>query len=86
LKDLLLTLLDPSTLNQALAQVVPCDNKLFEYQQKRRHEPTSTTKKKFAPPTTQKSFSPIMSTQLSTTSPKDNPMQIDKTRFKPFME
>jgi hypothetical protein len=42
---------------------------------KRHHEP---------PPTTQWSFPPTMSAQLSTTSPKDNPMQIDKTRFKPF--
>jgi hypothetical protein len=42
-KDLLFTLLDLSTLNQAIAQVVWCDNRLFKHQQKRRHEPTSTT-------------------------------------------
>jgi hypothetical protein len=27
-----------------------------------------------------------MLAQPLTTSPRDNPMQIDKTRFKPFME
>jgi len=48
--------------------------------------PHQQQQKSFAPPTTQKSFSHVMSTQLSTTSPKDNPMQIDKTRFQPFME
>jgi hypothetical protein len=42
--------------------------------------------KSFALLTTQKSFSPSMQTQSSTTSPKDDPMQIDKTKFKPFME
>jgi len=30
-KDLILTMLDPSTLSQAIAQVVWCDNKLFEH-------------------------------------------------------
>jgi hypothetical protein len=49
---------------------------LLEHQQERHHELTSTT---------QKSFSPTMSTQLSTTLPKD-PMQINKTRFKPLTE
>jgi len=80
-----LTLPDPSTLNQAIAQVVWCDNKLFKHQQERHHEPTSTTQKNFAPPITQKNFSPTMSIQPSTTLPKDNPIQIDKTRFKPFI-
>jgi len=81
-----LTLPNPSTLNQAIAQVVWCDNKLFKHQQERHHEPTSTTQKNFAPPITQKNFSPTMPIQPSTTLPKYNPIQIDKTRFKPFME
>ncbi len=42
--------------------------------------------KSFAPPTTQKSFSLAMQTKSSATSPKDDPMQIDETRFKLFME
>jgi hypothetical protein len=40
--------------------------------------------KSFAPLTTQNSFSPAMQTQSLATSPKDDPMQIDKTRFKPL--
>jgi len=33
-----------------------------------------------------KQVSHVMSTQPLVISPKDNPMQIDKTRFKPFKE
>ncbi len=84
MKDLTFTLLDPSTLNQVIAQVVQCDNKLFKRQQDRRHEPTSTTQKNFAPSATQRNFPPIMPTWPSATLKKDNPMQIDKTRFKPL--
>jgi hypothetical protein len=47
--NLLLTLPDLSTLNQAIAQVVRCDNMPFKHRQDRRHEPTSTTTKNFAP-------------------------------------
>jgi hypothetical protein len=92
-KDLLLTLRDPSISNQAIAQVIQCDNRLFEHQQERHHEPTLTTqrmstplttKKKFAPPTTQRSFPPTTLTRPSTTSPKDDLVHIDKTRFKPL--
>jgi hypothetical protein len=83
-KDLLLTLLDPSTLSEAITQVVQCDNKLLEHQQKRCRESTSTKQRNFAPPTTQENFSPIMPTQPLATSPKDDPMHIDKTRFKPL--
>jgi hypothetical protein len=74
-KDLLLTLPNPSTLNQAIAQVVWRDSRLFEHEQERRHEPTSTT---------QRNFPPTIPTQPSTTLPKDDPMQIDKTIFKPL--
>jgi hypothetical protein len=84
-KDLLLTLPNPSTLSQAIAQVVWCDV-LFECRQKRHHEPTLTTQKKFAPPTTQRNFPPVMLAQPLATSSKDNPMQINKTIFKPLME
>ncbi len=65
-KDLLLTLLNLSTLSEAITQVVQCDNKFFEHQQKRCHESTkevsSTKQRNFAQPTTQKNFSPIMPT------------------------
>ncbi len=62
MKDLLLTLLELSTLIEAIAQVVRCDNMLFEHRQERHHEPPSRTQKSFAPPTTQRSFPPTMPT------------------------
>jgi len=49
---------------------------------KKCHEPTSTTKRRFAPLAIQRNFPPTMPTQPSTTSPNDDPMHIDKTRFK----
>jgi hypothetical protein len=52
----------------------------------RHHEPTSTTHMSFAPLATQKCFPPTMPTQPLTTSSKDYPMQINKIRFKPFIE
>jgi hypothetical protein len=76
-KDLILTLLDFSTLSHAITQVVQCDNRLFESQQERRHEPTSITQRSFAPPVTQKKIPPIVLAQPLATSSKDNPMQID---------
>jgi hypothetical protein len=96
--DLLLTLLDPSTLSQAITQFVWFDNRLFEHRQERCHEPTSTTQKSFAPSAIQsntkefcttsniKKFPPTMIAQPLATLPKDNPMQIDKTKIKPFTE
>jgi hypothetical protein len=39
MKDLLLTMLDPTTLNQVIAQVVRFDNRLFECQQNKCWEP-----------------------------------------------
>ncbi len=41
-KDMLLTMPDPTTLNQAIAQAIQCDNQLFEHQQKKRWEPPLT--------------------------------------------
>jgi hypothetical protein len=64
-KDLLVTLLDPLTLSQAIAQVIWCDNKLCECQQERHHEPTSTTERSFAPTTPAEPLA---------TLPKDDPM------------
>jgi hypothetical protein len=84
--DLLLILPNLSTLSQAIAPVVRCDNRLFECQQEKGYKPTSTTQRNFAPLTTQKSFPPVMLTQLLATLPKKDFMQIDKTRFKPFTE
>ncbi len=57
----------------------------FEYV-KRCHEPSLTTQKSFAPSTTQRNFPPTILAKLSTTSPKGNPMQINKTIFKPLTE
>jgi hypothetical protein len=49
-KDLMFTMLDLSTLNQAIAQGVRCDNKIFKFQQVERHwEPTPPTQWSFAP-------------------------------------
>ncbi len=41
-KDMLLTILDLTTLNQAIAQAIQCDNRLFEHQQKKHWEPPLT--------------------------------------------
>jgi hypothetical protein len=40
----------------------------------------------FAPLATQRNFPSVMLAQPLATSPKDDPMQIDKIRFNPFME
>jgi hypothetical protein len=70
-KDLLLTLPNPSTLSQAIAQVVRCDNMFLKCQQERHHEPTLTTQRSFAPLTTQKGFFRyiIVSTSFQPTHP-----------------
>jgi len=46
----------------------------------------STTKWSFAPLATQKKFSPTMPMQPLVRLPKDDPMQIDKIRFKPLIK
>ncbi len=77
LNDLLLTMSNPMTLNQAIMQAMHCDNQLFERQQKKHWEP-SPTLKPFMPPMFQPKH------MVSTSN--DNPMQINKTQFKPFIE
>jgi hypothetical protein len=52
-----------------------CDSRFFECRQEKRWEPSQTLKQ-FMPPMLQRKH--IMST------PNDDPMQIDKTRFKPL--
>jgi hypothetical protein len=49
MKDLLLTMPNPTTLSQAIVQVVRCDNQLFEHQQEKLWEP-SPTLRPFMPP------------------------------------
>jgi hypothetical protein len=66
-KDLLLTMLDPSTLSQAIDQVVCCNNKFFEYRQKKHWEL----------PIIPKNFAPIMPSPPTTSTLKDDIMQID---------
>jgi hypothetical protein len=46
----------------------------------------STTQWSFAPLATQKKFSLTMLIQPLARLPKDDPMQIDKIRFKPFIK
>jgi len=43
-KDLLLTMHNPITLSQIIAQVVRCGNRFFEHQQEKRWEPSPTLK------------------------------------------
>jgi hypothetical protein len=74
-KDLLLTMLNPMTLSQAIMQVVRCDNQLFECQQEKCWE-SSPTLKQFTPP--------MLQPKHMVFAPNDNPMQIDKTRLKPL--
>jgi hypothetical protein len=71
---LVTTLLDPSTLNQAIAHVIQCDNRLFECRQTKHHELTSTTQRSFASSTIEKNFSLAMLARLLETLPKDDPM------------
>ena len=76
-KDLLLTLPDPSTLDKAINQAVKCDNRLFERRQDKRiwttpHQPLEYS-------TSSTSAHAIKYTEAEA-------MQIDATRFKPLME
>jgi hypothetical protein len=72
-KDLLLTLPDPTTLSEAITQAVRCDNRLYERRQEKRLQPLHDHR-----PTPSPSFNP---------SPyKNNPMQVDSTQFKRLTE
>jgi hypothetical protein len=73
-KDLLLTMPDSSTLSQVIVEVVFCNNRFFQCQQEKCWEL----------PIILKNFSPIMPSPSTTFTSKDDPMQIDQTRFKPL--
>ena len=76
-KDLLLTLPDPSTLDEAINQAVKCDNRLFKRRQDKRiwttpHQPSE--------------YSASSTSAHAVKYTKAEAMQIDATRFKPLME
>ncbi|CAG8752109.1 3513_t:CDS:2, partial [Dentiscutata heterogama] len=71
-KDLLLTMPDPTSLNDAIAKAVRYDNRLFERRQERRFD-SGISWNQFSVPTTNQ-------TQVS------EPMQIDFARPKPLSE
>ena len=73
-KDLLLTMDDPLSLNDAISKAVRCDNRLFERRQERRQEssPVHTTQRR--PP-------PRNPTPTVESLPPTEPMQIDASRF-----
>jgi hypothetical protein len=73
-KDLLLSMLDPQTLNEAINQAVKCDNWLFQ----RRQDQHSWNSPKY-------SYShSIISTTVSSLHFGTEDMQIDALRYKPF--
>lgn len=72
-KNLLLTMLNPMILNQTITQIVQCDNKLFEWCQKKCWE-FHHYKKKSCPPHHPHWWH------------VDDPMQINKRQFKLLME
>lgn len=84
-KDLLLTMEDPGTLNDAITQAVRCDNRIFERNQERRltsrthNHPSEyrTRTPNFAPSSAPSSFS-------SSSPSTAEPMQLDSTRTKPL--
>jgi len=65
---------DPMTLSQTIAQVIHYDNQFFEHQQKKRWEPS---------PTLKQFTSPMLQPKHMVSAPNDDPLQIDKTQFKP---
>jgi len=73
----MLTMPNPTTLNQAIMQVMRYDNQPFECQQDKCWEP-SPTLKQFTPPMSQPKHMVF--------APNDDPMQIDKTQFKPLIK
>ena len=76
-KDLLLTLLDPSILDKAINQVIKCNNRLFECRQDKRiwttpHQPSE--------------YSASFTNAHTVKYMEAKAMQIDATRFKPLTE
>jgi hypothetical protein len=62
-----------ATLNQVIAQAIHCDNMFCEHQQEKRRELL-------------KNFAPIMLFPSITFTSKDDPIQIDRTQFKPLIK
>ncbi len=82
-QDLLLTLVDPSSFNEAITQAIRCDNHLFE----RRQEKKVTSKAQLwnSRPTTL----PLVPQTTPIARPASfgpTPMQIDVVKFKPLTE
>ena len=75
-KDLLLTLHDPETLNEAISQAVKCDNKLFQQRQDQRSWTSSRQDTTRHAPT-------LSASSLNSHSDVED-MQIDAVRFKPL--
>ena len=76
-KDLLLSLPDPTTLSEAISQAVKCDNRLYERQQDKR---AWTLPRPYA------TYAATTSTDVPNKSSGAEDMQIDAVRFKPLTE
>ncbi len=82
-QDLLLTLADPSSLNEAITQAIRCDNCLFEHRQEKKV--TSNAQFWISRPITLP-LVPQTTTIAQPTSFGPAPMQINTTKFKPLTE
>ncbi|CAG8780078.1 2024_t:CDS:2 [Cetraspora pellucida] len=71
-KDLLLTLEDPTSLNDAISKAVRCNNRLFERRQERSRDPIWG-----------KGLNQAPSNHMN---PLTEPMQIDTLRYKPLLD
>ena len=69
-KDLLLSLPDPQTLNEAISQAIKCDNRLFQRRQDQRSRHQTTR------------YNTTIPTNNSSSHSEVEPMQIDATRVK----
>lgn len=74
-KDLLLTMPDPVTLNEAISQAVRCDNRLFQRRQDKRFLPNLQRHNNYS-----------MATNSPDVPSEAEDMQIDAARFKPLTE
>ncbi len=82
-QDLLLTLADPSSFNEAITHAIRCDNRLFERRQEKKV--TSNAQLWNSRPTTL----PLVPQTTPVARPASSgptPMQIDATKFKPLTE
>ncbi len=82
-QDLLLTLIDPSSFNEAITQATRCDNRLFERRQEKKV--TSNAQLWNSRPTTL----PLIPQTTLVARPASfgpAPMQIDAAKFKPLTE